>query len=348
MASLDLEAVLHRDSQGMLKRVLAFPEQLKHAQRIATEQMTGSVAEPPANVCLAGMGGSGISGDVAYSCYATEFNVPFVVSRGYTLPHFVGANSLVVISSYSGNTEETLSAYDDARSRGAKIVCITSGGQLEEQATAHDYPVFLIPGGSPPRAALGYLAIPLFYALYQSGIIASPETDVQETIELLITLAENYHPSVEENLPKKVAGALHGKIPLIYSGVQPLSAVAVRWKGQLAENSKVLAFCNVFPELNHNEIMGWGPLNEINRICQIVYLRDKEDHPQIKKRMDITKSILEEQTPAVFEVDSQGGSLLARVFSLIFLGDMVSVYLAALNQVDPSPIKHIEYLKENL
>ncbi|MCG8608073.1 bifunctional phosphoglucose/phosphomannose isomerase [bacterium] len=348
MTSLNLQDISQYDSEGMLNRVLAFPAQLKDAQRIAVASKSHLSTEKPANVCLAGMGGSGIGGDIAYSCFATKLDVPFVVNRGYSLPNFVGKDSLVVISSYSGNTEETLSAYDDARKRDAKIVCISSGGMLEKKATEHGYPIFLIPAGSPPRAALGYLTIPLFYALYHCGIIANPEADIDETVELLEKLVENYHPSVETNLPKKIAAALHGRMPLIYSGVQTLSAVALRWKGQLAENSKVLAFCNVFPELNHNEIMGWGPLHEINRNCQIVYLRDREDHTQIKKRMVITKRILEEQTPSVIEVDSQGGSPLARVFSLVFLGDMVSVYLAALNKVDPSPIKHIAYLKENL
>ncbi|MFQ5751552.1 MAG: bifunctional phosphoglucose/phosphomannose isomerase [bacterium] len=345
MTTLNCNIIAQFDSQGMLNLILRFPQQLQDAQNISKENNIDFRAAQISNICATGMGGSAISGDIVRSYLTSILKVPFFVNRYYSLPNFVDENSLVIVSSYSGNTEETLSAYADACKRKAKIVCITSGGALAEMAQANKHPLFLIPMGYPPRAALGYLTVPFLYCLHFAGIISDPEEALLETITLLNSLSKDYHPDIGQNLPKQIAYQLKGKIPLIYASVYGFEAVAWRWKGQLSENSEVLAYCNFFSELNHNEIMGWGPLQELNHNFQIIYLNDRDYPVKIRKRMTVTKDIIEKQTAPIIEVESTGSSLLSRIFSLIFLGDMVSLYLAVLNQVDPSPVQNIDYLK---
>lgn len=348
MLELDTQEISKFDSLGMLERILKFPDQLRHAQEIARETRLNLDVRQISNVCISGMGGSAISGDIVRSYTTESSKIPIFVNRYYTLPGFVDDNSLVIASSYSGNTEETLAAYEDALQRKARMACITSGGVLADKAKANGHPVFSIPTGYQPRAALGYMTVPLLYCLHKTGLMANPDAEILETIDRLGKLREEYHPDNGNNLAKEISRQLVGKIPVIYAAYSGFEAVAWRWKGQLSENGKVLAFANVFPELNHNEIMGWGPLSEVNRKVQVIFLTDREDHPQVQKRMAITKAIVEEHTTPVIEVESSGDSLLTRIFSLIFLGDMLSLYLAILNKADPSPVDNIDYLKIRL
>jgi len=347
LAKLNAHEISKYFSAEALDRILKFHEQIEHAQIISKEIRFRFDPAPVANICATGMGGSGISGDLVRAYLAGSLNVPFVVNRNYTLPHFVDQRTLVLASSYSGNTEETISAYEDACRRNARVVCITSGGRVAEMATANGHTLVVIPKGYSPRNALGYLTVPLLYCLYHTGMIPNPEPDLNETAELLKTLYDEYQPSSQNNLAKRISHALAGKLPLIYASGS-FEPVALRWKGQLSENSKVLAFCNVFPELNHNEIMGWGPLREINQNVQIIYLKDFEMHSKIKKRMQLTRDIIEKHTSPVLEVESRGRSLLARMFSLVYLGDVASLYLAGLNDVDPTAIANIDDVKQHL
>ncbi|MFQ5709095.1 MAG: bifunctional phosphoglucose/phosphomannose isomerase [bacterium] len=348
MQRLNVGEIAKYDTDAMLDRILNFPAQLREAHRITQETDLRFDSTSIANVCLAGMGGSAISGDVVKGLVHTHLRVPMVVNRHYTLPAFVARDSLVILSSYSGNTEETLEAYDQACAKKAQIVCVTSGGKLRSKAEANRHPVVSIPTGFPPRAALGYLCIPILFVLQCAQLIVYPESDLFETIELLQKLREAYHPAIANNKAKAISLKLQGRIPLIYASVAGFEAVALRWKAQLDENSKVMAFCNVFPELNHNEIMGYGPLQEISQQFQVISLKDRNDHPQVQKRMAITREIIEKGSNPVIEVESEGNSLLARMFSLIYLGDMVSFYLAILNQVNPTSIDNIDYLKRRL
>ncbi|RMF62825.1 MAG: bifunctional phosphoglucose/phosphomannose isomerase [Calditrichaeota bacterium] len=345
---LSLQAFSTYDKSGMLERVLRFSEQLRHAQEIAQGTEVRLERSRIRNVCICGMGGSAIGGDLVRSFSADQLSVPVVVNRDYTVPNFVDEGTLAVVSSYSGNTEETLSAYEQVCQRRAQVVCITSGGTLGEQAGRNGHPVFVIPGGFPPRSALGYLTVPLLYALHYAGLLVDPSPQVAEAVSLLAELNEEYGPDAEANLAKELSLHLHGSVPLIYAAAARVDAVALRWKGQLAENAEMLAFCNSFPELTHNEIMGWGPNREVNQRFRVVYLKDRQDHPQVVKRMALAREVFEPQAGSVFEVRSRGESLFARIFSLIFLGDMVSLYLAVLNGVDPTPVKHIESMKRRL
>jgi glucose/mannose-6-phosphate isomerase len=303
---------------------------------------------------VAGMGGSAISGELAKGLTYNQLPVPLVVCRSYNLPNFVNQHTLVVVSSYSGDTEETFSAFEQARERRAQIVCITSGGKIGGIAQAEHLPRFPLPAGFPPRSALIYLLVPLLKTLQACGFIPDPDLAIKETITLLEQLGQRYHPAQEEskNLAKRLAAALRERLPLIYAA-EIYEAVAWRWKEQFCENSKILAWHNVFPELNHNELVGWGLRREMDQRFQAIYLSDRkaapnEIHPRVHARMDLTRGLIERSGAPVIEAASEGQSLLAQFFSLIFLGDMASVYLAVLHGVDPTPVEKIDYLKSQM
>jgi len=343
------EAIQARDGAQMLGRVMRLPEQVREARAIGEGLALQRPRATIENIVVAGMGGSAISGDLLRSALGAELPVPMLTQRYYRLPGFVNPHSLIILSSYSGDTEETLSCYDDAIARRAPVLCICSGGELAHRANKDGHPCIAIPGGLPPRAALGYLTIPVLVALAKLGLIADPATELDETIALLEIQCQALGPTVDEekNRAKHLARKLHGKIPIIYASIEN-EAVALRWKGQFSENAKTLAFANCFPELNHNEIVGWEGMKELQRQFQVIFLRDRDDHPRIQKRMEITQELLKRETNPVVEIPSEGSSRWARLFSLIAMGDFTSVYLAVLNGVDPTPIEKIQWLKKRL
>jgi len=336
------------DPSAMTELIFGLPEQMETALQLASSADLRIPGRSFKNICVLGMGGSAIGGDIVRSYAFHTLRLPMWVNRHYELPACVDEHSLVIACSYSGGTEETLAAYQQAVDRRAAIVCITSGGQLTEQAERHGHPIVRIPGGQPPRSALGYLCIPILTCLAQNGLMPPQEAAIEESVAVLRHMCETLHPDVQENTALIIAQQLYGKIPLILGSVPHVEAVAQRWKGQLSENAEVMAFANVFPELNHNEIMGWGPYRDLNRNIKVVYLRDREEHHRIRLRMTISKAIFEKHTGEVLEVHSSGTGLLARMFSLILWGDVVSLYLAFLNQVDPTAIENIDYLKRSL
>ncbi len=339
------------DSRNMYGLIYEFPSQLRHALSIA-----GELPLPPfkiseiKNVVVTGMGGSAIGGDLARSYLSAELKFPFSIVRNYTLPRFIDESSLVFVSSYSGNTEETLSAYDAARKVRAKIVCISSNGELLKRCDKDRFPYLKIPPGYPPRAALGYSFVPILVLLERMGFVSGKIEELEKTIEFLSSAREKYGMEIgtEPNPAKKIAKELFGKLPIVYSGCEHFDAVGYRWKGQICENSKMLCFNNVFPEFNHNELVGWETLFGLQEKIVVVMLKDQQDHGQIKTRMDIVKGMIRKKGVETIEVQSQGENLLSRIFSLIQLGDFVSFYLAILNQVDPTPVKPIDYLKSEL
>ncbi|NOZ62774.1 MAG: bifunctional phosphoglucose/phosphomannose isomerase [Calditrichaeota bacterium] len=336
------------DKSNMVKLLREFPRQFNQAMEIGNNANISLAAEKIKNILFVGMGGSAIGGDVIISCVGDQLRVPAQVNRNYVLPNFVNENTLVVVFSFSGNTEESLSCFSEALNRKAQIVCVTSGGKLKQHAGENKIPVITIPGGMPPRCALGYLSVPALLLLSRNELVSVEKEDFQETLALLKELAEKYSPQSAENLAMRTAEQLAGKIPVIYSSNDMLNSVALRWKCQFSENAKQLAFANVFPELNHNEIVGWDQLPELLRKFQIIYLKDAQDNPRNAARMSITKEILEQVTNSVLSFQTLGKSRLARLFSLIYLGDMTSFYLAIRNKVDPTPIEKIQILKDKL
>lgn len=340
----------------MYSAIRNFPEQIRAAIEIAENgpKLAKSKAK---RIIVLGMGGSAIGADLIRS-YVSSFNDPqaphITVNRDYTAPP-VGKSDLLVASSYSGNTEETLTAYKAARTEAGNVLAITTGGTLGRSAKSAKYNLIELPAGLQPRAALGYSFFPLLYTLairsdlFGEQIRKETEKGIEETVTLLEKLRETYGAGpVTDNPAYALAARINGRIPVIYSATERLDTVNIRWRGQIQENAKYLAFGNLLPEMNHNEINGWGHPKKLVGKFAPIYLRDSDDHKRNRKRIDITKEIISESAGEAIEVTSQGKSPLARMFSLIHLGDWVSYYLAALNGVDPSPVPVIENLKAQL
>jgi len=346
---MTLEDLRSIDRSGMYELLRTFPGQAREAVAIGAASRIRINPRPITSIVLTGLGGSAIGGDLLRSYLAGELRVPFLVNRHYRLPHFVGPRTLVIVSSYSGNTEETIAAHREALRRKAKILCITSGGATLRMARHSKSPCVVIPPGRPPRTALAYSFFPLLEILTRSGFAHSKEAEVRETIALLERLAGVYaNPDETANRAMSLAALLRGELGVVYSSTEHFDAVGTRWRGQISENAKALFFGNVLPEMNHNELVGWRVLTRLMSEMRVFLLRDRGDHRRVQMRMEITKEILSACCPHVTEVWSEGKSLLARMFSLICLGDWVSYYLAILHGVDPTPVEVITRLKEEL
>lgn len=345
---MTLDDIRRLDPDGMYDAIRTFPEQWQEGrQRAMAADLPALNAAEFSQVLVAGMGGSAIGGDLLRTLALDAAAVPIYVSRSYTVPAWVGAETLVVVSSYSGNTEETLSAMEVAQAQGATVVCIASGGEVIERARAQRLPHLTVPGGMQPRAALGYSLTTSLTLAERIGLLDLGQASWDETQALLAEKAEVWS-QVEGNEALDLAEALQGKLPFIYSGEGLLEAVNVRWRNQIHENAKTLATGNVWPELNHNEIMGWEHDTGLLEYIAVVVLRDAGEHPQVRRRIDVTRDLLAKRAALWQEVTSQGQSTLARVMSLVHYGDWVSFYLAFLNGVDPTPVGLIQQLKETL
>lgn len=351
MSKLDDGKVFkEQDPQGMGELIYQFPEQCEKAFDIGMKAELPPLKQKPAQVVLFGMGGSAIGGDLVRSLLESEMEIPFLVLRDYTPPAFVGPQTLVLASSYSGNTEETLNAYDIAKKKGAQIIAITSGGELDKNAAADGFPLVTIPGGIMPRAALGYSFVPILLILQRLGLCNDKTAEFKEMVGLIKKMRDKLSTGAPAagNQSKQLAEHFYGKIPCIY-GSQPWKAVvATRWKGQMNENAKNTAAWNAFPELNHNETVGWEAPPAVTKQIAVVILKDREDSPKMQKRMEATATIMRGHAGGIDEVWSSGDSVLARMFSLIHIGDWASYYLAILNGIDPTPVKSIDYLKGQL
>lgn len=337
------------DPCGMYNWLASFPAQVEEAISIGLRTPLTLDSKGISNIVLTGMGGSAIGGDLLRSYLSEELRIPFIINRSYDLPAFVGPHSLVIVSSYSGNTEETLFAHREAIRCGVKVLCITTGGQTERLATKHRNQLIKVPPGLQPRAALGYSFFPLLIALTRTGFAKPRPRDIQETVNLLKSKSPVYGDvKSRENLPLQVARRLYGKLPIIYSASNHFDAVNVRWRSQICENAKHLAFGHVLPEMNHNEIVGWKVDRALMKRMAAVFLRDRKTHARVRVREEITKGVIQKYASDVLEVWTEGKSLLARLFFLVYFGDWVSFYLAILNKEDPTPVKVIQYLKGEL
>ncbi len=333
----------------MVDLVLRLDKTLQDGYRLGREVALPDVP-PPDQVLVLGMGGSGIGGDLLRSLLHDLAEVPVVVVKDYAVPRWVGRKTLVFACSYSGNTEETLAAYRAAGQAGAVRVAVTSGGLLAEQARSEGVPVVQVPAGLPPRAALGYLFAPMLAILERWGVIPPQEEAVAEAASVLASLAQEWGPDrpEAENPPKQLARALQGCIPVVYALSRFTESVALRWKTQLNENSKVFAVSNAFPELNHNETVGWTLAGQPEGVLAVVVLRDQGDPPRLRQRLEVTRGIALHRASGYHEVWSSGEGALSRLASLVLFGDLVSVYLAYLNGVDPYPVTVIDELKRQL
>jgi len=302
------------------------------------------------NIVVSGLGGSAIGGDILRSYALDRCQVPVLVNRDYVLPAFVNELSLVLAVSYSGNTEETLSAYQQAQQRGADIIVVSSGGKLSELARNDGFLVVEVPGGMSPRAASGYLFCPLALILEKMDLLKGARLDLQETWQVLKELREEINPAVaeEHNFARQLARKMKDRIPVIWGSSAHSDIAAMRWKAQINENAKAPAYYNAFPELDHNELVGFEAPDELLSRLLVIIMCDPDDHEQVKKRIRITGDIIREKVAGVIEIKTRGSSWLAKLYSLIYTGDYASFYLALEYGINPTPVKAIDYLKAEL
>ena len=343
---LSRAAIARVDPSGQLGDVLALPEHLRDALwRVESAIMEDS--DSPAGLVVAGMGGSAIGGALARAALGDQLTRPIFVTRAYGLPTWTTPDTMVLCASYSGNTEETLACFESAGALGARRIAVTTGGKLAEMAREEGVPVIPIPGGFQPRAAVAYMIVAALEvaALCGAGPRLTSEIDVaaSHTAQLV---AEWGPDAAEDSLAKELARGLYGTIPVI-AGAGLTNPIAYRWKTQINENSKQPCFWNELPELDHNEIAGWEGASELGRFSA-VFLDDSDAHPRVKERMDITERVIASSAAASFRIETKGQSAIERVISLVLLGDLASIYLAALRGVDPGPVKAIDELKAAL
>ncbi|MBI2909260.1 MAG: bifunctional phosphoglucose/phosphomannose isomerase [Chloroflexi bacterium] len=345
----DLEIYAELDPSGLGGRIRQLPQQCRHAWELAQDFPLPSEYSQADKVVILGMGGSAIGGDLLGSLLELEGRTPLVVQRDYRLPPFVDAGTLVIACSYSGNTEETLSAFRQALDSPAKKLAITTGGQLRELCDGAGVPVLTFDYPSEPRSALGYSFIPLVGVCQKLALLPNKSRDVGEACAVLEELcgALDERSPMASNAAKQLASRLLGRLIVVY-GAGILTQVAHRWKTQFNENSKAWAFHEAFPELNHNSVVGYEFPPELKRRLFVILLRSPLIHPRTLLRYKATSELLTQADVEQETIESTANSALAQMMSTILLGDYTSYYLAILNRVDPAPVRAIDSLKSGL
>ncbi len=346
----DKDSLSRIDASGMIEVICSFPEQMRNAMEIAQAEFSLPDTDSIRSVVVLGMGGSGVSGDIAVALSQGRSPIPVISYKGYRVPEFVGRETLVFSVSYSGNTEETIEATREVMERGAHVIGITTGGVLGELLNDKGLFFFQIPQGFQPRAAVGYLCIPLLLTLERCGYLPDIGFELERASILVESRSNEYGPDnpTEGNPVKRLAKSLCGYLPVIYGSEGFLWVVATRWKNQINENAKYPAFSNNFPELNHNEIVGWKNLKEICGMSHLIMLRDDGEHERMKARVEITTEILSGSVSRITQVCARGASETEKLFDLIYFGDFLSVYLSLLIGEDPTPVERINELKKRL
>lgn len=325
------------DKSGLRKVIEAMPE---HVRTSYDYPISFRLAGMPSSIIICGMGGSGIAGQII-AAYAKDAKIRISCVNDYDIPASADKNTLFIISSYSGNTEETLSCYKQATKISENVIVITSGGKLLESAQKQNHPCIQLPKGLAPRNAIAFLFFPILRILEKVAVVENQDRYVKD---LISTLTKN--SSALDRQARELAAAIDGRIPIVYSS-SGFAPIAYRWKTQFNENAKTLAAYHVFPELDHNEINGFyntkWPLH-------IIMLKDESDHRRVHKRMAITKSLIKQANPDIkfTEISIKGDDLLTRMFTTIYLGDLTSFYLAMKYATDPAPVEIIERLKKEM
>ena len=345
----DVEKISRIDKDGMLNICLKTDKMTADAIKFAREAEFPRDYTKCERIVVLGMGGSSIGGELLRDWLLEKSPIPIETCNDYELPAYINEDSLVFAISYSGETEETLTAFIEAYKRKCKIFAITSGGHLKAFCERLNVPFLAIPKGFAPRAALPYMFFPMAIFAEKMGLVKGIANDLEETVRIIKEISEenDVKKPFRENSAKKMAFELYGTIPAIY-GFRHYSSVAHRWKTQLNENSKVACKYEVFPELNHNEVVGWEASEKTAKQFSIVLLRDSDEPEEIKMRIEIAKAMAFKNVGKVLEVKAKGKSKLAKMFSLLHFGDLVSIYLAILNEKDPTPVKMISAMKAEL
>jgi len=350
MLNLDDQSVYTSlDKSGMGSQIRGLPGQCRQAWDKASLMKLPADYSQVDKVVILGLGGSAIGGDLLRGLTASLSRPLVLVQREYNLPGWVDEKTLVIGASYSGNTEETLSAFSQALKLNCKKLVVSTGGRLTELAHQNSVPVFVIEHVSPPRAALGYSLLPLLAVMQNLGFLSGEAAEVDGMVSALNMMCQSWQEDSPQshNQAKTLAALLYGKIVVIY-GAGILTDVARRWKTQINENSKQWAFFETLPELNHNAVLGYrDPTGSSDRVY-VLFLRCQSLHPRTLIRYNITGELLEKSGIPYQYLDSQGGNDLKHVMNLLLLGDWVSYYLAMLNGIDPSPVPEIDLLKKRL
>ncbi len=337
----DDQLLISFDRDGMLEQIVSMPKQIEEAIENGL-----SFERQATSVCICGMGGSAIGGDILADYAAQTAKIPFGVVRGIGLPRFVGKGTLVIMVSYSGDTWETLELFDVAVRSGAQVVSVTSGGELARRSRKRKVPLLLVPGGRQPRSALGYLMGASAVALDAAGVVPAVH-DLKENTGALEHFKEGLLPSVrvENNMAKRIANRLHGKIPVVYAP-RNIRSVALRWQTQINENAKMMAFSGEYPEMNHNQVVGWAEDASASDMLPVFLIDPKAE--EISRKIGITMKLIKERKIDPVPVTLAGRTTLETSLKGIMLGDFVSYYLAALKNVDPSPVASIVELKKRM
>lgn len=324
----------------MDKLIAAFPQNMLDALEIASNAKLKKPENELRNIVICGMGGSGIGGKIVSEWIQNEAKIPVFILNDYDLPAFIGKNTLVIGSSYSGNTEETLDAVREAKERGCHIIGITSGGEMESFCKENNYDCIVVPGGNPPRSQVAFSIIQLLNIFVQLDIIGSHFLDeIKKSHELLISNLPEIHSVATE-----LASFLNGHVGVFYAG-PAYEGIAIRSRQQFNENSKLLCWHHIIPEMNHNELVGWGGGDAR---FKVVFLNTCDLNPRNQKRYDITKEIVGKKAAGIMEISAKGNSRIQRSFYLIHIVDWASYYLADIKEVDAMDIKVIDYLKDEL
>ncbi|AHM60979.1 bifunctional phosphoglucose/phosphomannose isomerase [Flammeovirgaceae bacterium 311] len=328
----------------MRKLIEDFSRQLRDAVEIGQNASLRAATTEVRNVVIAGMGGSGIGGNLVYTLVQDELKVPLLVLKNYHLPAFVDAHTLFIASSFSGDTEETIGSLEQALQAGARCVVVTSGGTIAKSARKHQLDMILIPGESnSPRANIGYSVVALLFVLHRLGLIGN--SFVQETARTAALIDEE-----EQSLRtrgEKLANSMKGYLPVLYADSRILP-VAIRIQQQINENGKHLCHVNELPEMNHNELVGWEHPEQVMNDSKVYFLLTAYDHPRVRERVRVTRELLKGKAANVSDIEAKGDSLLEQCFYLIHFTDWVSYFLAKANQADPFAIEAIDYLKSEL
>lgn len=341
--SLDDErAMVGLDRSSMLRQMSELPDQIEASLSLSPPPKQHAI-----KMCLCGLGGSAMGADILVSHLEQNEGVMGAVVRDVTLPRWVDSETLAVLISYSGNTRETISMYNEARRRGAKMVAVTSGGTLEKMCRENDVPLVMVPAGLQPRAALGYMLGALAVVADTTGAssIRGDLTTMLPALQDRVRECSSTTPT-DRNPAKTIARQLQGSVPFIYSS-RNLKAAGHRWLAQINENGKMLGHCAELPEADHNEVVGWVDGSR-NAQCRPVILRSPSDKGMMDLIVNATLSIFEDFALSPIVVDLRGSSVLESIMDGVVVGDHVSFYLAMLNGVDPTPVSSINELKKRL
>ena len=345
-AALEASTLADTDPSGRLADACDLSNQLRDALW-RVESAGIAPFDAPGGLIVAGMGGAGIGGALAAAALGDRSSRPIGCARAYELPAWATPDTAVLCASYSGETEETLACFEAATALGAPRIVATTGGRLADAARAEGVPVIPLPAGFTPSGAVAYMTVAALEAAALSGAAPRVHSEIDVAAAHAEALVEDWGPAAgEDSLGKRLAAGLHETIPVIM-GAGPTTVVARRWKTQINEHAKTPAFWGELPEVDHNELAGWAAAPGLGRFSA-VFLDDTDLHPRVRRRIEATRALIEASADTTFVVPPRGESRTERVFSMVLLGDLVSLYLAALRGVDPADAGALHGLEARL